>query len=66
LILNSISDFKIVIAITIAIEKLIRINRGPIVIPDPDPGYCSKSHSWMFSAKQILHIRQELITDPRE
>jgi len=35
---QSIVDFKIIIAITIAIENLIRINQGLIFIFQPDSG----------------------------
>ena len=41
-----------VIAITIAIENLIRINRDPVLIAESNPGSSGKTDPGRFSAKQ--------------
>jgi hypothetical protein len=41
-----------VIAITIAIENLIRINHDPILIAESDPGLSGKIGPWRFITRQ--------------
>jgi len=40
--------FEIAIAIMIAIEKTIRIDRDPFLIAEPDPKFSGKIDPWVF------------------